>query len=372
MNSKFVPTEPFNVPSLPPRHETESLVILKKLTPAARSLSALNQVARLLVDQNLLINLIPILESKSSSEIENIVTTTDELFRYAGDEGNATPAVKETLRYKQAMLTGFSRITDDGSRPLCTNTAISICSALTQTQVDVRKVTGTNLKNTRTAEVIYTPPVGMSVITEKLANWERYLHENDVDPLVAVAVMHYQFEAIHPFLDGNGRTGRILNILFLVEKQLLTQPILYLSKFIVENKEEYYRLLLGITQHQDWESWICFMLDAIRITSDWTIDKVNAVVRLQKETAEYVKVQAKTTYSHEMIALLFQNPYVRSRNLTEAGLFKSRQAAMNNLRKLEELGVLESREAGKEVLFLHKRLHFLMANDVNDYEPLGE
>jgi Fic family protein len=236
----------------------------------------------------------------------------------------------------------------------------------------VRKATGTNLKNNRTAEVIYTPPVGESAIKEKLANWEFYLHQNEVDPLVAMAVMHYQFEAIHPFWDGNGRTGRILNILFLVEKQMLAQPILYLSKFIVENKEEYYRLLLRIMQNNEWEPWICFMLDAIRIMSDWTIEKVNAVVRLQKETAEFVKEQAKNTYSHEIITLLFQNPYVRSRNLTQAGLFKSRQAAMKNLRKLEELGVLESREAGKEVLFLHKRLHFLMANDVNDYEPLGE
>lgn len=366
----FSPTEPFDVPPLPPTHDIETVPVLKRLTPAARALSALNQVARLLDDQQLLINLIPILESKSSSEVENIVTTTDELFRYREeDEDASSPAVKETMRYKKALFAGFLSITAKDARPLTANTAMDICAELTDRQVDVRKVTETNLKNSRTGEIIYTPPVGENNLRDKLGNWEKFLHENELDPLLAMAVMHYQFEAIHPFLDGNGRTGRILNILYMVEKSLLNQPILYLSRFIVQNKDEYYRLLLNVSQRGEWEPWICFMLDAIKITSQWTIDKVNVVIRLRDLTADHIKTVAPESYSMEMISLLFKKPYIRGNDLVNEGLYKSRQGAMTCLDRLVDAKVLTSQKRGRQRIFVHTRLRFLMEHDINEFEP---
>ena len=366
----FNPEVPYDIPLLP-IDGIETVKILKKLTPAARALSALNQVARLLANQNLLVNLIPILESQSSSEIENIVTTTDALFKHESDSSGADPATKEALRYKKALFLGFESISGNNARPLNTNTAIDICSQLIDKKVDVRKITGTNLKNQRTGEVIYTPPVGEENIRNKLSNWEYYLHEHDVDPLIALAVAHYQFEAIHPFLDGNGRTGRILNILFLIENELLSQPILYLSRYIVQNKEDYYRLLLNVTQNGDWEPWICFMLDAITITSQWTIDKVNAILELQKQTSEHIKISAQKTYSYELVQLLFEKPYLRTKDLIDRGFYRSRQAAIASLKSLEELGVLESKVAGRETLFVNTRLLDLMSYDTNDFLPFA-
>lgn len=361
------PEIPFELPPLPV-NGVETINILKKLTPAARELSALNQVARLLSNQNLLINLIPILESKSSSEIENIVTTTDALFQHDSDFSSADPATKEALRYKRALFVGFNSITSEQARPLNTGTAKEVCSELTDRKVDVRKITGTDLRNQRTGEIIYTPPVGESNLRDKLSNWEQYLHDHDVDPLIALAISHYQFEAIHPFLDGNGRTGRIVNILFLIENDLLSQPILYLSRYIVKNKEKYYELLLKVTSEGDWESWICFMLDAIRITAQWTIDKVNAIVNLQKSAAEHIKESAENTYSHELVEVLFEKPYLRSRDIVDRDIYKSRQAAMTNLHRLVKLGILEIKKSGKETLFINQKLLDLMAYDSNDFE----
>lgn len=361
----FDPTKPYDIQPLP-IDGVETIAVLKKLTPAARELASLNQVARLLSNQNLLINLIPILESKSSSEIENIVTTTDALFQHDSNYMSADSPTKEALRYKRALFRGFSSI---NSRPLNTMTAIEVCSELTDKKMDVRKVTGTNLKNQRTGEIIYTPPVGEENLRNKLSNWEHYIHYHDVDPLIALAIAHYQFEAIHPFLDGNGRTGRILNILFLIESNLLAQPILYLSRYIVQNKEDYYRLLLGVTKDGDWESWICFILDAIKFTSKWTTDKVNAIVELQKQTANHIKETSPKHYSYELVELLFEKPYIRTRDLLDRELFKSRQAAISTLKNLVALNVLESKSVGRETLFINKRLLELMTYDINDFTP---
>ena len=175
--------------------------------------------------------------------------------------------------------------------------------------------------------------------------------------------------AIHPFLDGNGRTGRILNIIFLIEHDLLAQPILYLSRYIMQNKEDYYRLLLRVTQEDDWESWICFILDAITISSQWTIDKVNAIVELQKQTSKHIKESSQKTYSYELVELLFEKPYLRTRDLIDRTLFRSRQAAIASLKALEELGVLESKILGRETLFINTRLLELMSYDTNNFLP---
>ena len=208
----WAPDQPFNdLPQLPPRTDLESSKILKACIPARAALAELKQVGELLPNQGLLINLIPLLEAKDSSEIENIVTTTDKLFEYAENEEQADPATKEALRYRTALFNGFQSLK---SRPLCITTALEVCSTIKGTEMNVRKVPGITLANQTTGKTIYTPPDGEPLIRDLLSNWTDFLHsDDDVDPLIKMAVSHYQFEAIHPFTDGNGRSGRILNVL---------------------------------------------------------------------------------------------------------------------------------------------------------------
>ena len=214
-----------------------------------------------------------------------------------------------------------------------------------------------------TGEIIYTPPVGEAVIREKLANLEQFLHYHDeIDPLIKMSIAHYQFEAIHPFTDGNGRTGRILNMLYLMHEKLLNLPILYLSRYIIKTKEDYYRLLLGITQHQDWISWIMYILTGIIQTCEWTIHKIEAIRTLHQDTSDYVKVTAPTVYSRELIDAIFEQPYIRIGTVVNKQIAK-RQTASNYLAKLVELGVLQQVEAGREKLFLHQHLIDLLVED---------
>ncbi|MFW2374694.1 MAG: Fic family protein, partial [Gammaproteobacteria bacterium] len=213
-------TRPYNdLPDLPPQQELETRQILKLCTEARVALAELRQLGETIPNQSVLINTIPLLEAQASSEIENVVTTSDKLFRFADatNISQADPATREALRYRSALHQGYQAIKE---KPLNTNTAITICRLIKNTNLDIRRVPGTQLANDRTGEVIYTPPEGEDLLRNKLSNWERFLHENDeLDPLVRMAVGHYQFEAIHPFTDGNGRTGRVLNILYLIDKQ---------------------------------------------------------------------------------------------------------------------------------------------------------
>ena len=251
--------QPYNaLPPLPPAPEhMEAVPILKACISARAALAELKQAGELLPNQTLLINLVPLLEAKDSSEIENIVTTMDRLFQFAQEEGAADPATKEALRYRTALYQGFRQL---DQRPLCVTTATEVCSTLKGQEMDLRKIPGTVIANQTVGKVVYTPPVGEDVIRNLLGNWEQFLHtEDDIDPLIKMAVSHYQFEAIHPFLDGNGRTGRIVNVLYLIEQQLLTLPILYLSRYIVQHKQDYYRLLTQVTREQDWQAWVLFM-----------------------------------------------------------------------------------------------------------------
>jgi len=243
VNMKWRPDQPYNAlpPLPPPVDEVETRAILKACIPARAALAELKQAGELLPDQGLLIHLLPLLEARDSSEIENILTTTDKLFRHAQRESGADAATREALRYRTALYQGFRQLRD---RPLSTATAIEACSTLKNQAMDLRKLPGTVIANQMTGEVIYTPPVGENVIQDLLSNWERFVHaDDDLDPLIRMAISHYQFEAIHPFYDGNGRTGRILNVLYLIEQGLLTLPILHLSRYVVQYRSEYYRLL---------------------------------------------------------------------------------------------------------------------------------
>ncbi|MCK0714931.1 protein adenylyltransferase Fic [Chromohalobacter sarecensis] len=356
------PATPFNaIPPLPPEHgHIETTAILKACIEARAALAELKQAGELLPDQGLLINLLPMLEARDSSEIENIVTTTDRLFQFAEEGTLADPATKEALRYRTALYEGFRGIQ---SRPLTVGTAETICSTLKGVEMSIRKVPGTTLSNQLTGEVIYTPPVGEPLLRDLLGNWEQFLHaEDDLDPLVRMAVAHYQFEAIHPFLDGNGRTGRILNILFLIERNLLTLPSLYLSRYIVRHKADYYRLLLAVSARDDWEPWILFMLAAVEQTARWTTDKITAIRRLMGETRERIQQALPKLYSHELLHLIFEQPYCRIGNLVERDIAK-RQTASVYLKQLSGIGVLEARQAGKEKLFINAPLMALMRDD---------
>lgn len=361
------PDQPHNrLPPLPPAREAiETLDILKACILARAALAELKQAGALIPNQSLLINLLPLLEAKDSSEIENIVTTTDKLFQYSQEDQGADPATKEALRYRTALYEGFVQ---RQQKPLCARTTIEICSTLKGVDMDVRKVPGTIIGNQATGETIYTPPVGETVIRDLLTNWEHYLHsEEGTDPLIKMAISHYQFEAIHPFHDGNGRTGRIVNVLFLIEQQLLTLPILYLSRYIVEHKNEYYRLLTQVTRTGDWQEWIIFMLKGVEQVSSWTCAKIAAMRKLINQTEGHVRQQLPKIYSHELVQTIFEQPYCRISNLVEKGIAK-RQTASNYLKQLVEIGVLQEKTAGNEKLFLNPRLLHLLTSDSNELQ----
>ena len=226
--------------------------------------------------------------------------------------------------------------------------------------MDIRSAPGTTLVNEATGKPIYTPPEGHALLRDQLANWKRYLHEvKEIDPLIRMAVMHYQFEAIHPFADGNGRTGRVLNLLFLVEQGLLNIPVLYLSQYVIAHRADYYRLLLEVTTDAAWEGWILYMLAAVRETATSTTAKISAIRGLLTATAEAVRRDAPRIYSRELVELIFVQPYCRIGNLVEAGIAR-RQSASAYLKRLCDIGVLEERKAGREKLFINSPLLHLL------------
>ncbi len=358
---------PYNdLPALPPSQDVETKKVLKACVDAGAALAALKATGGLIPNQSVLINSIPILEAQASSAIENIVTTTDKLFRHASHIDDTTDGpTREAYRYRTALKEGFGHIRD---RPLGTATCVKICQIIKGSEIDIRKTAGTTLRNHLTAEVIYTPPQGESVIRDKLANWEKFLHEyTDIEPLVRMAVMHYQFEAIHPFIDGNGRTGRVLNLLFLVQQGLLDLPVLYLSLFIMKNKAAYYNLLHGVTADGAWEPWILYMLEAVKVTATWTTEKIQAIKLLLDNTAKLFREAEPRIYSRELTELIFTQPYCRISTLVAEGI-AARHAASNYLDRMVELGILTQVEAkGAQKVFVNPRfLALLKAGDGAD------
>lgn len=365
---KFDVTLPYNnLPDLPPVQDIETKKILKKCIAARAALAELYKAAEMLPNQSVLINTLPLLEAQASSEIENIVTTTDKLFQYVDHplDSQIDSATKEALRYRSALQEGVKLI---NKRPMNTVLAEELCGIIRGTNMSVRKVPGTALSNQITKETIYTPPEGASVIRNKLHNWEKFLNlESDVDPLIKMAVGHYQFEAIHPFTDGNGRTGRILNILYLIDQKLLSIPILYLSRYIIKNKSNYYKYLLNVTLEDDWESWIIYMLEAVEDTAKWTCDKIAVIIELMRQTKDYVRKKLPKIYSSELVDLLFIQPYCRISNLVEADIVQ-RQAASEYLKKLAKINVVHEFESGREKLFINPRFMSVLSADSNSFE----
>jgi Fic family protein len=356
----FRPDRPYNdLPPLPPAVDIESRAILKACIGARAAIAELKIAGQLIPNQAVLINSIPLLEAQASSEIENIVTTTDRLFRFANEGGQADPATKEALRYRTALNRGFQSLKE---RPLSTATAIDVCRTIKGVELDIRATPGTALMNDATGAIIYTPPEGQALLRDKLSNWERFIHEaEEFDPLIRLAVMHYQFEAIHPFIDGNGRTGRVLNLLYLVDKGLLEIPVLYLSRHIIRNKRTYYDLLLAVTSQASWEPWILFMLEAVRETAEWSTAKIRSIRDLLDQTGDRLRRDASRIYSRELAEVIFVNPYCRIGDLVNAGIAQ-RQAASTYLKTLVGLEVIAEVKAGRENLYINPALLALLSD----------
>jgi Fic family protein len=362
---EFDPKLPYNdLPPLPPPVELiETKAILKRCISARVALAELKQAAELIPNSAVLVNALPLLEAQASSEIENIVTTTDRLFEFADvAEDKADAATKEALRYRTALYEGTKMVR---RQMLTTDMALQIVSIIKDSELDLRAESGTTLRNRASGEVIYTPPVGQQRLQAMLDNWADFMHAStDIDPLVRMAVQHYQFEAIHPFADGNGRTGRILNILFLVQQGLLDSPILYLSRFIISNKAAYYLLLKDVTHNQRWEPWIRFILEGVEETCAWTTDKIKAIRELMVHTARFVQQSLPKIYSWELVELLFKQPYCRIGNLVDAEIAK-RQTASVYLKQLSDLGVLKEIKSGRENIFVHPKYIELLTGEEN-------
>lgn len=352
------PADPYDeLPELPPKVELETKQVLKAVIEARTALATLGQAARRMTNPTVLINSIPLLEAQASSEIENIVTTADDLFRFAHDELAATnPATKETLKYRTALFAGIRLIE---TRPLSSKTAVQVCTIVKGHEMDVRKLPGTFIGNPATRAAIYTQPSSENVIRDKLDNWESFLHQpGGLDPLVVMAVAHYQFEAIHPFEDGNGRTGRIMNILMLMSAGLIDQPILYLSRYIIQHKDDYYRLLLEVTRDGNWEEWILFVLEGIRTTALSTVVKIDQIQDLQNETLSTIR-EVTSAANADLLAVLFEQPYCRISNVvSRCGV--SRPTATNWLNALVRERVLIDIKAGRERIFINSKFFNLL------------
>ncbi len=353
------PASPYNsLPLLPPMVDLETKLILKQCIRSAAALSALDRAAELIPNPAILISTLPLLEAQASSEIENIVTTTDRLFRYLQTAAAPDPATREALRYRHALMEAFGALRE---LPLGADLAKSICSRIKGTEIDVRSGGGVMIANTATSEIIYTPPATASAIQALLANWEQFINtKGDLEPLVRMAVAHYQFEAIHPFHDGNGRTGRVLNSLVVVEHGLLRAPILYLSRYIIQHKQEYYRMLLEVTSHSAWEPWILFILRGVEETALWTLTKIEAMRALIDATITHVRTALPKIYSRELVDAIFLQPYCRIADIVDSGIAK-RQAASRYLKALTKIGILEEHEDGREKVWLHVELLRLLS-----------
>lgn len=363
----FSPDKPFNqLPDLPPQVELETPRVLKATTRASRALAELKGRTHTIPNPTILLNTLAVQEAKLSSEIENIFTTNDELYRGLAANGNGadlSPHTKEVLHYRDALWHGMNVLRD---RPfLSTNLAIEIANIIKENNAGIRNLPGTKVQHRNTGEIIYTPPEGEDLIRKKLANLERFSNDSssELDPLVRIGVTHYQFEAIHPFFDGNGRTGRILIILQLIMNRLLEIPILFLSRFIIEHKAQYYRSLRAVTEHGQWESWLLYMLEAMETTAHGTTEKINAIHRLLAETLEKAKqVLPKPTFSKDLIELIFEQPYCKIRFVEKAGIAK-RLTATKYLRDLEKAGFVRSIKQGTELIFINHALWRLLTDE---------
>ncbi len=344
---------PYNeLPLLPPDSDIESKDVLKKAITANKALAELKGLGEQIPNQSILIRSISLQEAKLSSEIENIVTTNDELYKaFADDNYKTTPHTKEVLHYQRALWYGFDAVRNQ-KRLLTTNLFVDLYRIIKQTNAGIRNLPGTKLAGNGN-KVVYTPPEGEGLIRSKLKNLEDFIYaENDIDPLIKLAVIHYQFEAIHPFTDGNGRTGRILNLLYLLEQNLIDIPVLYISRYIIDHKDAYYSGLRNVTENGGWEAWILYMLDAVEKSALEARSKILLIKEQMRAVSEKVKVEAPKIYSKDLIEILFRQPYCKIKFLQDEGV-GNRQTASSYLKELEGLGILTSFKQGRELYYVN-------------------
>ncbi|MEX0995954.1 MAG: Fic/DOC family N-terminal domain-containing protein [Flavobacteriaceae bacterium] len=352
----------FNIlPILPPKQSlVETIAILKQESKSAVALAELKGLTNTLPNPNILINAVILKEAQASSGIENVITTQDKLYQalYA-KSAKPDVATKEVLLYREALLMGTRLIKEKGF--LNTNGIIAIQKELEENNAGLRRLPGTALINDLTNEVIYTPPDNFYTISDLMKNLEEYINtdEDDVSPLIKLAIQHYQFESIHPFYDGNGRTGRIINVLYLILKGLLNEPVLYLSSYIIQNKRDYYRLLQEVRTKNNWEDWILYMLKGIEQTAQSTIEQINKINLLFNETQKLVREKLPRIYSKDLIEQLFIHPYCKIEFLVE-NLNLERKAASRHLNSLKDIGVLNSLSKGKEIIYVNEKLYNLL------------
>jgi Fic family protein len=353
--SNFDRKIPYNdLPLLPPKADIETKNILRKTISAGRILAQLNGALQNLPNPTLFLDTIYLQEAKASSEVENIITTNDDLYQsIVTDKKVENLATKEVLNYKEALWLGLEELK---TKPfITTNLCIKIVQCIKQNTASVRVTPGTTL-STPQGEVIYTPPSEETVIREKLANLEKFINEdNSIDPLIKMALMHYQFEAIHPFADGNGRTGRILLLIYLKLSGLLSIPAIYLSEYIIKNKTEYYRNLQNVTERNEWEDYILYMLDMIEETSAKGLKRLNKITQTIEKTAEEIKKKLPKIYSKDLVEILFRLPYTKRQHLIDEHIGNPKTVG-NYLIALEENEFLKSVKVGKEKLYLNQQL----------------
>lgn len=360
-SSRFLPEYPYNaLKPLPPEQKSiETIKILRQVNKSSIALAELKGLAHTLPNPQILLNAVILKEARASSEIENVITTQDKLYQALSAKGiNVDAATKEVLRYREAIILGTELIGKKGF--LNTNMIVQIQKVLEENNAGLRKLPGTSLKNAATGAVIYTPPDDKETILYLMKNLEDYLNlQDDLSPLIKLAVQHYQFESIHPFYDGNGRTGRIINVLYLILHKLLSAPILYLSDYIINNKGDYYRLLQKVRVTDQWEEWVLFILQAVEVTARQAIVQINDINKLFIQSINIIKTKAPNLYNKEILELLFEQPYCKIELLVER-LGISRVTAAKYLKGWEKIGLLQSKKVWKETLYINTPLFELL------------
>lgn len=356
--------EPYNsLPNLPPTIDFYQPKIVRALAVATRYLGELNGLCATFPDPLLLLNTLVLQESRDSSAIENIVTTQDELYRASVDDVPTNAAAKEVLSYREATYIGMARMRERHNLIL-TNILIEVVQAIKNNQSAIRQTPGTTLRSSGSGDVMCTPPTGEAVIREKMAALELFINEdNDDEPdaLIKLALMHYQFDAIHPFSDGNGRTGRILIGLYLVQQERLPQPILYLSRYINIYRSTYYKLLRDVTETKNWTEWIVFMLNGIADTSRLTTSKIRRILALMGQVEKELGQTMQTSHNPDLLRLMFAQPYLKVDFLVKNGLVH-RQTASTYLKKLAAAGILIPNPIGRTTYYVNQRLIDLLAD----------
>lgn len=353
----------YEIPTLPLLQDVETKRVLKKLSSVRAALAGLNGVAESIPNEGIILNTLSLQEAKDSSAIENIVTTHDEL--YISDNNShqfASHAAKEVHNYAQALLEGFKQV--KRNEMITVNHILRLQALLEENDAGFRKVPGTALKNDQTGETIYTPPQELDEIIRLMGNLELFMNDaglSDLDPVVKMAIIHHQFESIHPFYDGNGRTGRILNILYLVKENLLQLPILYLSRYINQNKATYYQLLQETRGSGDWEPWILYMLNAVEETAIQTSDIIREIKKLMVEHKQKMRSELPKIYSQDLINSLFKHPYTKIEYVRN-DLRISRKTAGRYLDLLCEKGLISKNKMGKENYYFNDKLIDILVN----------